>query len=179
VNSSYFVGIGSNIGPKHHISQAIGALLSVASELTLSRVLETQAKGMARKSVFLNAVVYLRTSLAAHDLKARLNDIEGRLGRDRTDPERGQKDRSIDLDVLLSLPSKWMEISGDQVSDESYYRPQMLELIHVLGFPCLIPADPEGDAVEIEFGGTRVGSQPVMIGAHGEIILAGNSQCHR
>jgi 2-amino-4-hydroxy-6-hydroxymethyldihydropteridine diphosphokinase len=179
VNSSHFIGIGSNIGAKLHISRAIGALLTVTSELTLSRVLETQAKGIASKLAFLNAVVYLRTDLTGHDLKERLNDIEGLLGRDRSDPERGQKDRSIDLDVLLSLPLSGVEISVEQVSDESYYRPQMLELIHILGLPCPIPIDPEGDAVEIEFGGTRVGSQPVLIGGDGEVILARKSPCPR
>jgi len=178
MNSGHFVGIGSNIGPKVHIPQAIGALLAVSPELTLSRVLETQAKGIASKSVFLNAVVYLRTELTGQDLKRQLNLIEGRLGRDRSDPERGQKDRSIDLDVLLSLPSDPIEISFDQVSGETYYRPQMLELIHALGFPCPVPADPEGDAVEIEFAGGRVGSQPVQIGCHGAIVL-GTHSCRR
>jgi 2-amino-4-hydroxy-6-hydroxymethyldihydropteridine diphosphokinase len=176
MNSGHFIGIGSNVGPKVHIPRAIEAMLAVTSVLTLSRILETQAKGIATKSVFLNAVVYLRTDLSGHALKEHLNIIEGRLGRDRSDPERGQKDRCIDLDVLLSLPRP-DAISVGQVSDESYYRPQMLELIHVLGFPCAVPADPRGDAVEIEFWGAHVGSQPVQIGGHGEVILAGKSSC--
>lgn len=178
MSSGHFVGIGSNIGPQVHIPQAINALLAVSPELTLSRVLETQAKGIVSKSAFLNAVVYLRTDLTEGNLKKQLNMIEGQLGRDRSDPQRGQKDRSIDLDVLLSLPEEAVEISLEQVADETYYRPQMLELIHVLGFPCPVPADPEGDAVEIEFGGGRVGSQPVQIGCHGEVTLAA-SRCRR
>jgi 2-amino-4-hydroxy-6-hydroxymethyldihydropteridine diphosphokinase len=178
MTSGHFVGLGSNIGPKLHIARAISALRSLSSELTLSRVLETQAKGIASKAAFLNAVVYLRTDLTQETLKRELNMIEGRLGRDRSDPERGRKDRSIDLDVLLSLPPEPVGIRVEQVSEETYYRPQMLELIHVLGFRCAIPPDPEGDPVEIEFEGARVGSQPVQIGCHGEVAPAA-SPCRR
>src|SRR5471030_2167107 len=129
----HFIGIGSNIGAEVHVSQAIRGLLAVSQELTLSRVLTTQPMGIASRSPFLNAVAYLRNDLSAHELKKHLNMVEGQLGRDRSDPERGKKDRSIDLDVLLSPQPESVEISVEQVSDETYYRPQMLELIHVLG----------------------------------------------
>ena len=96
--------------------------------------------------------------------------IEGQLGRDRSDPERGKKDRAIDLDVLLSLRPDLAEISGEQVSVETYYRPQMLELIHALGFDCRISADLAGDAVEIEFEGcqSRLATCP------GSAVVAGS-----
>jgi 2-amino-4-hydroxy-6-hydroxymethyldihydropteridine diphosphokinase len=178
MTSGYFVGIGSNIGAEVNIPQAIRALLTVSSELTLSRVLETQPEGMISKSRFLNAVVYLRTNLNGRELKDHLNMVEGRLGRDRSDPERGRKDRSIDLDVLLSQRSESVEIGVDQVAGETYYRPQMLELIHILGFACRVPADPDGDAVEIKFEGGRVGIEPVQIGCDDGVILTANACRH-
>ena len=61
----HFVGIGSNIGAKIHVSQAIRGLLAISQELTLSRVLETQPMGIASRSPFLNAVAYLRNGLSA------------------------------------------------------------------------------------------------------------------
>ena len=140
-------------------------------------MLTTQPIGIVSASSFLNAVVYLRNDLSALELKKYLNIIEAQLGRDRSDPERGKKDRAIDLDVLLSLPPDLAEISGEQVSVETYYRPQMLELIHALGFDCRVSTDLSGEAVEIEFEGCRVGSRPVRIGlwrayAGGDIMSA-------
>jgi 2-amino-4-hydroxy-6-hydroxymethyldihydropteridine diphosphokinase len=173
----HFIGIGSNIGAELHVGQAIRGLLAVSQELTLSRVLTTQPMGMgiASRSPFLNAVAYLRNDSSAQELKKHLNMIEGQLGRDRSDPERGRKDRTIDLDVLLSLRPGWAEIRGEQVPVETYYRPQMLELIHALGFDCCISADIAGDAVEIEFEGCRVGSRPVQIGCRGGLMRAATS----
>jgi 2-amino-4-hydroxy-6-hydroxymethyldihydropteridine diphosphokinase len=172
MSAGYFVGIGSNIDARLHIPQALHALLSVSPELTLSRVLETQAKGIESKFSFLNAVVYLRTDLDGRELKRYLNQVEEMLGRDRSDPERGRKDRSIDLDVLLSLRREAREIKGEQVADETYYRPQMLELIHLLGFPCRVPADPVGEAVELDFEGGHVGAIPVQICCRGAVFPA-------
>jgi 2-amino-4-hydroxy-6-hydroxymethyldihydropteridine diphosphokinase len=173
----HFIGIGSNIGAELHVSQAVRGLLAVSQGLTLSRVLTTQPMGMgiASRSPFLNAVAYLRNDSSAQELKKHLNMIEGQLGRDRSDPERGKKDRTIDLDVLLSLRPEWAEIRGEQVPVETYYRPQMLELIHALGFDCCISADLAGDAVEIEFEGCRVGSRPVQIGFRGGLMRAATS----
>jgi 2-amino-4-hydroxy-6-hydroxymethyldihydropteridine diphosphokinase len=155
MNFGHFVGIGSNIGAEIHVCQAIHGLLAISPELTLSRVLTTQPIGIVSASLFLNAVVYLRNDLSALELKKYLNIIEVQLGRDRSDPERGKKDRAIDLDVLLSLSPDLAEISGEQVSVETYYRPQMLELIHALGFDCRVSTDLSGEAIEIEFEGCR------------------------
>jgi hypothetical protein len=74
--------------------------------------------------------------------------------------------------VLLSLSPDLAEISGEQVSVETYYRPQMLELIHALGFDCRISTDHSGEAVEIEFEGCQVGSRPVRIGCGGHMRAA-------
>lgn len=166
----HFIGIGSNLAARRHVPQAIHALLRMTSELTLSRVLETQAEGMLSNHPFLNAVVCLRTGLAGGELKGQLNEIEGQLGRDRSDLHRGVKDRPIDLDMLLSLPPGLNEICVDQVPSETYYRPQMLELVHTLAYSCRIPADNAGCPVEIEFSGGLIGSRPVQICCSGNIM---------
>ncbi len=171
----HFIGIGSNVGAKVHVPQAIRALLSLSPELALSRVIGTQPKGMVSASSFLNAVAYLRTDLAGGELKGQLNMIEGRLGRDRSDPDRGRKDRCIDLDVLLSVPDGPAEIRDAQVSNETYYRPQMIELIHMLGFACDIPAEPMDYPVAIEFEGHLIGTRPVWFGNCGERIRMADS----
>jgi 2-amino-4-hydroxy-6-hydroxymethyldihydropteridine diphosphokinase len=175
MNLGHFIGIGSNVGAKVHVAQAIRALLSLSPELALSRVIGTQPKGMVSELSFLNAVAYLRTDLAGGELKGQLNMIEGRLGRDRSDPDRGRKDRCIDLDVLLSVHHGPTEIKNTQVSDETYYRPQMIELIHLLGFACDIPAEPMGYPVAIEFEGRLIGTRPVWFGNCGGLMQAADS----
>ena len=141
----HFVGIGSNIGAKIHVSQAIRGLLAISPELTLSRVL-TNSTHRDRQQIAVPQCgrISAERSECPEQLKQHLNMVEGQLGRDRSDPERGKKDRAIDLDVLLSMPPDLAEIRDEQVSVETYYRPQMLELIHALGFDCCISAETDG-----------------------------------
>ncbi len=164
---SHFVGIGSNVDPSANVARALNALLSISPHLSLSRVLETQPDAIASRSSFLNAVVQLQTDLDERELKDRLNTIEERLGRDRSDPERGRKDRTIDLDILLTLEQGVEAISVDELPAEPYYRPQMLELIRVLGLECLADAEALPDAIGIEFNGERIGLRPVRISHRG------------
>ena len=159
----HFVGIGSNVNPSVNVARAISALLAISPELSLSRVLQTQPVGIASEAPFLNAVVYLHTRLDKKALKHRLNMIEEQLGRDRSDPERGRKDRTIDLDLLLSMKQDSTAVDVVELCTEAYYRPQMLELARVLGLECLAAGEVLNGATEIEFGGERIGLKPVRI----------------
>ncbi len=95
-----FVGLGSNRGDRHrHLSRARRALQARAGVLRASSVRETEPVGVDTDRPFLNQVVCLR-GLPMGVPRAALEwlmDLEGRLGRDRTD---GSPDRVIDLDLL-------------------------------------------------------------------------------
>src|SRR5262249_14407467 len=97
------------------------------------------------------------------ELKANLNGIEARLGRDRTDPNRGKKDRTIDLDVLLSLREGTRRILPRQMPTEAYYRPQMTELALYLVLACPTHVEWPPKCADITCGGFRLGRSPIRI----------------
>ncbi len=49
------------------------------------------------------------------------------------------------------------------ITDESYYRPSMLELIKAMGFACSATAEPVWNAAEVRFSGQLVGTKPVRL----------------
>ena len=96
----YLCGLGSNISPERNLSRALALLVDVTSWLWVSRVLRSDPVGMESENSFLNALVIFWSDLDPEQLKARLNDMEERMGRGRDDPERKLKDHAIDIDIL-------------------------------------------------------------------------------
>jgi 2-amino-4-hydroxy-6-hydroxymethyldihydropteridine diphosphokinase len=96
------VALGSNLGNRQATLDA--AVASLASDpsvaiVACSRWLETQpVGGPAGQNAFLNGALLLETSLAPHELLARLQRVEDQLGRQRPEP---WGPRTIDLDLLL------------------------------------------------------------------------------
>lgn len=99
----YLCSLGSNIDPELHFSRAKYYLAQLSDELEFSRDILTQPVGMATNHPFLNALFILDTTLSSEQLKARFNQIEETLGRDRSDPLCSVKDRPIDIDILGPL----------------------------------------------------------------------------
>jgi 2-amino-4-hydroxy-6-hydroxymethyldihydropteridine diphosphokinase len=97
-----YVGLGSNLGDRRsNIETAVEQLrLTGGTNVTaISSLLENPAVGgPANSPPFLNAVVELQTTLAAHALMDRLLEIETNLGRQR---RAKWEPRVIDLDLLL------------------------------------------------------------------------------
>lgn len=94
-----YIGIGSNISPEEYILRGIKLLRQAVTLEAASSIWETPPVG-GQGGNFLNAVVRVRTVLAADDLLQKiLRPIEARLGRVRTaDPN---SPRTIDLDILI------------------------------------------------------------------------------
>ncbi len=99
--SKVFLGLGSNLGDRHHhISTAISVLkLNNEIEVTKeSSIYETEPYGYINQPNFLNMVVEINTTLSPMGLLNFVNDIEAKLGRKRLihwGP------RTIDIDILL------------------------------------------------------------------------------
>ncbi len=96
-----YIGLGSNLGDrKGNIDRAV-KMLAARSKIVVSRVsdiIETPPLGSTDQPKYLNAVVEVRTHLAAHDLLRMFSEIEAALGRVR----HGKWwPRTIDLDLLL------------------------------------------------------------------------------
>lgn len=93
--------IGSNLGNREqHFARAMRSLTECeALELSgASSIYETEPVGYRQQAAFLNAAFELHTTLSAHALLGLAQNIEHRLGRERTQI---WGPRSIDLDLLL------------------------------------------------------------------------------
>jgi 2-amino-4-hydroxy-6-hydroxymethyldihydropteridine diphosphokinase len=97
-----YIGLGANLGDrKATIGRAL-ELLDSRDDVTVeavSSLTETDPVGYEEQPKFLNGAAAVRTELGARALLEVLNDVERRLGRDRSGPRFGP--RTIDLDLLL------------------------------------------------------------------------------
>ena len=96
----YLCSLGSNIEPELHFSRAKHYLYQISDELAFTRDILTRPVDIDTPHPFLNALFTIETTLTAQQLKQRFNEIEEQLGRDRDDPDRSIKDRTIDIDIL-------------------------------------------------------------------------------
>jgi 2-amino-4-hydroxy-6-hydroxymethyldihydropteridine diphosphokinase len=94
-----FVGLGSNIEPETNLSRAVAELKKQLKVLCISAAWKAPALGTSGPD-FLNAVIKIRTSHSADELKLLvLRPIENALGRVRTGDKNAP--RAIDLDILV------------------------------------------------------------------------------
>ena len=145
----YLCGLGSNIAPDVNLTRAITLLIDEVPWLWVSRVLRSEPVGMDSQNSFLNSLVVFWSDLNPEQLKARLNDMEEKMGRDRTDPERKFIDHTIDLDILEF--NNTPRFDGHAISE-----PYFLKL-----FDDQYATDDE--LVSINFAGHEFGKVPVTI----------------
>ena len=94
-----FVGLGSNLGDRAaNLCAAVAGLRTEFTVVGLSGIYETEPWGGIEQPRFLNAVLCARTTLAPHEVLARLLAVEAGMGRVR---EIRNGPRLIDLDLLL------------------------------------------------------------------------------
>ena len=95
-----YIALGSNLGDREAtFRSAIAALRELGSVEAISSFYETAPIGIVEQPDFLNAVVALRTALAADELMAALLRIEQQHGRDRS-ASVPKGPRTLDLDLL-------------------------------------------------------------------------------
>lgn len=93
-----FVGIGSNVEPEKHVTQAVKLLRARFGELRLSPFYRNPAVGF-EGDAFLNGVAAFETSLEVVELSQALDQIELECGRERGAARFAP--RTLDLDLLL------------------------------------------------------------------------------
>jgi 2-amino-4-hydroxy-6-hydroxymethyldihydropteridine diphosphokinase len=97
-----YIGLGANLGDREATIRTALELLAAHGDLkveAISSLRETDPVGYEDQPRFLNGAAALRTDLAPLVLLDRLQEVERRLGRDRSGPRFGP--RTIDLDLLL------------------------------------------------------------------------------
>ncbi|MCK7458319.1 2-amino-4-hydroxy-6-hydroxymethyldihydropteridine diphosphokinase [Idiomarina aminovorans] len=102
----YLCSLGSNIEPQRNFSQAQAELKALSKTISFSRNIPTSPVNMNTDRNFLNALFIIQTPMTTEKLKSEFNRIEEALGRDRSDPQRSFKDRTIDIDILGKLEEK-------------------------------------------------------------------------
>ena len=115
----YLCGLGSNIDPKRNLPRALARLVRLFGPLSLSPVIRTAPQGMDSDNSFLNALVVFQSELPPDQVKQCLNELEEALGRDRSDPLSGVRDRPIDVDILKI--QRCPAFTDDGIT-EAYYR---------------------------------------------------------
>ena len=105
------IGLGSNINPETHLDKAVKELTSRFRVSRLSSWSQTKPLGITDQPNFLNGALLMETDLEQKALKHELQEIENRMGRDRSLPKNGP--RVIDLDILV-----W----DKKIVDEDYYK---------------------------------------------------------
>lgn len=93
-----FVGIGSNVEPERHVTQAVKLLRAHFGELRLSPFYRNPAVGF-EGDAFLNGVAAFETALGVTEISQALDRIELDCGRERGAARFAP--RTLDLDLLL------------------------------------------------------------------------------
>jgi 2-amino-4-hydroxy-6-hydroxymethyldihydropteridine diphosphokinase len=137
-----YIGLGSNLGDRlGYLQAAVAALSARGLEVAgVSSVYESDALGPPQPD-YLNAVVSVSTSLSARELLAALKEIEGELGRQRT--ERWGP-REIDLDLLLygdeMLEEDGLTVPHPEMTRRAFVLMPLLEIAPGLDLPSGEPA---------------------------------------
>ena len=160
----YLVAIGSNIRPEQNTPLILGELQAESPTLHISRIVETEAVDMIDADPFLNLVAAIDVRLNGRQVKDWFNSIEAKLGRDRSNPLRGQLGRTADLDIILSLEDGESSVDAATLPSEPHVRPMLLELLHYLGIDSPQPPSlPE--PTPIQYNGHQVGERATTLGS--------------
>lgn len=94
-----YLSLGSNLGGRAaNLRAAVSHLRDLGTLVAQSSIYETEPMELERQPWFLNSVVAMETELMPKQLLSRLQAIEQKLGRRRTQPK---GPRTIDIDILL------------------------------------------------------------------------------
>lgn len=117
------LGLGSNIEPRLHLTQALELLRRQFVDCEFSPIYETQPVGFTGAN-FWNLVAGIKTDLTLELLKDTLRRIELIVGR----PPQAQKwaDRCIDIDILMYGNYQGVSVAG------TLPRADILRYAHVL-----------------------------------------------
>lgn len=131
-----FIALGANLGDRGANLAAARAALTITSGVKLlaaSRVEETIPLGALVQGPYLNQMVAVATTLEPHALLARLQGIERRLGRIRTQRWGA---RTIDLDIVRhgerTLASPSLVLPHPGLPHRAFWQREVKELERLL-----------------------------------------------
>ena len=98
----YYLSLGTNIEPEVNALRMLEALCSEFGKIICFPFIYSEPEAIKSKNRFLNSAVIIICDQPITNVKARLNQIETQLGRDRTDPDKSIKDRTADIDIVTT-----------------------------------------------------------------------------
>lgn len=161
----YYLSLGSNIEPEQHIRRALEQLCQQFTAAIVFPVLRTQPCAIHSQHSFLNTIAIIVTDWTAAELKTWLNQLEEQHGRDRNDPLRSEKDRTLDIDILAAQ-NEFQWLSADQF-EEPYIRASFTALQNA-----------ESNTVALELGEQSLGHRAATIYTHnssGHVLVVEDS----
>lgn len=137
MNHRAFIGIGSNLGPRHatiHAGVRDLARVPGVAVIRLSAIIETDPVGPPGQGPYLNAAAELATTLDPHALLDAMLAVERAHGRDRSSGERWGS-RTLDLDLLmyddLVLDEPGLTLPHPRMRERAFV---MVPLMEIRGF---------------------------------------------
>ncbi|MCZ6819565.1 MAG: 2-amino-4-hydroxy-6-hydroxymethyldihydropteridine diphosphokinase [Calditrichaeota bacterium] len=163
----YFLSIGSNVNPQSNVPRILLELLQLSPKLDVSRIVETAPVGLVRGESFLNCVVCFYSTCELSEQKLKFNEIEIKLGRDRSHARSKQKNRTADIDILFVLGERENPVNPELLPRESYVRPMLLELLDFLHIDCRAEKSDRRKGVAIQLEAVTVGQSATTIHMNG------------
>ena len=124
-----YLGLGSNIEPRRHLTAGLDMLNAELGELRLSPVYESSAVGFAGDS-FWNMVAGVQSDIELGQLIKILKLIEDANGRDRSGPKFGP--RTLDIDILtyddLVGEQQGVWLPRDEITEQAYVLRPLAEI---------------------------------------------------
>ena len=124
------IGIGSNINAEENLHACAELLRKQWPDVRFSHVYKTSPRDFEDQEDFLNAVASLETDEPPKELKAVLEEIERRLGKNLPHPK---GPRTIDLDLLLYndlvLETSELTIPHPRMHERRFVLEPLLELL--------------------------------------------------
>lgn len=149
----YCLSLGSNIAPQEHIGRALAQLCQQFHAAIVYPVLRTSPCAIESERSFLNTIAVIDSDWTPEQLKQWLNQLEEAHGRNRADPERSHKDRTLDIDILTTQKQlSWLKAS-------EFTEPYVQASIHALQTP-----SPQSVIVQVSdssLGDSSLGDSPL------------------
>lgn len=146
----YCLSLGSNIAPRDHIGSALTQLCQQFHAAIVYPVLQTTPCAIESERSFLNTIAVINSDWSPEQLKQWLNQLEEAHGRNRADPERSHKDRTLDVDILTTQTQlRWL-------AAEEFNEPYVQASIAAL-------QQPSAQSVAVQVGEQTLGHRPATI----------------
>lgn len=122
----FYLSLGSNLAPEKNIGLALYELCERYQTALVLPIVHTEPCAIHSTNGFLNSIALIASNESTSELKNWLNQLECAHGRDRTDPNRSAKDRTLDIDILAQQPT--LDFSITETFSEPYVQASIVAL---------------------------------------------------